>query len=107
MHTVSAAPLPSAPGEFQCSATVSTISCTWSQPEADMVLNYLLSWEYTGPCDPDSQSFLLSGQDRSHTLSDLEEGGMYTVNIYAVNSVGRGLISSDQVSTLNTGTLNI
>ena len=82
-------PLPSAPGEFQCSATVTTISCTWSQRETDVVLNYLISWVYTGPCDTDSQSFLLGGQDRSHTLRDLEKNGMYTVNLYAINSAGR------------------
>lgn len=71
------------------------------------MLHYLLSWEYTGPCDSDTQSFLLRGEDRNHTLRDLEEGGMYTVRIYAVSSVGQGPPSSFQVSTLNTGTFVI
>lgn len=88
---------------LSCSATSSTITCTWSQPATDTLINYLLSWRYTGPCDADTQSFLLSGQDRNHTLRDLEEGGLYMVMIYAVNSVGRGPTASVQVDTENSG----
>lgn len=96
----SAVILPSIPMGLQCSATVSTITCTWSQ--VDTVTNYLITWLYTGPCDRDTQSFLLSGQDRNHTLRDLEEGGMFQIMLYAMNSAGRGptvifIVSTDSI----------
>lgn len=95
--------LPSRPEDLQCSSTASTISCSWSQPATDVVTNYLLSWDYTGPCDTDSQSFLLSGLDRNYTLRDLEEGGTFKIILYAINSVGPGPNAEFQVTTEGTG----
>lgn len=110
MYTIlyfSAVRLPSTPMGFQCSATATTINCTWSQPVSDTVTNYLIAWQYIGPCDADTQSFLLSGQDRNHILRDLEEGGSFIITLYAVNSAGRGPTATVLVATDSTGTYHV
>jgi hypothetical protein len=67
------------------------------------VANYLISWEYTGPCSIDTQSFLLGGEDTSRELVDLEEAGVFIVRLFALNSAGRGPAAESRVQTLSSG----
>ena len=101
---ISAVPLPPTP-QLQCSSTTNTISCTWQQEGVNAVTSYLLTWRYTGPCDADSQSFLLDGSTRSHLLEDLEEGGSYSVMLTPMNSAGAGIPANLEVSTQSAGSL--
>lgn len=64
--------------------------------------NYLITWRYTGPCDTDTQSFLLDSGARSRTLEDLEEGGNFEIRLMPMNSIG-DTTTSVQVSTQNSG----
>lgn len=105
MICISAVPVPSAPQSLQCSSTANTIGCTWEQPNPDRVANYLLTWRYTGPCDTNSQSFLLGSETRSRVLEDLEEGGNYNVLLTPMNSVGAGAAVTVQVTTESVGML--
>ena len=44
---------------------------------------------YTGPCDPQPpQSVIIGGDERSHTIIDLEEGANYTFGLTAINGIG-------------------
>lgn len=95
--------LPSLPEEFQCSATSNSISCLWEQSASDTVTNYLLSLRYVRPCDTNTQSFILDRNSRNHTLNELEEGGVYNIMLYAVNTVGQGPTAISQVATENAG----
>lgn len=97
--------LPALPQDFECVVDMSTAQCTWSQPAADSITNFFLSWRYDGPCSPDTQSFLLESEVRSYSLGGLEEGGDYTIRLYAINSVGAGPTASVQVSTPANGML--
>jgi len=75
------------------------INCSWTKAAAETVNHYLLTWNYVGPCNPDSQSFLLQGSDRQLVLNDLEEGGNYDISLLAVNSLQRGPAAKVSVST--------
>ena len=87
------------PPELLCSAGTTRISCTWTQPITDTVTNYLLSWNYNGPCTVDAQSFLLERSARSYVFQGLQEGGDYDVSLFAVNGVDQGPRAMISVNT--------
>ena len=91
--------LPSTPQNFQCTASATSISCTWSQFSTDVFTHYLLRWTYTGPCDSDSQFLLLNSSARNLLLRDLEEGGNYVITLSAQNAVGSGINAVARIST--------
>ena len=83
-----------------CAASgTEVINCSWTKPAAEIVNNYLLTWNYLGPCNPDSQSFLQQGSDRELELTNLEEGGNYEISLMAINSLQRGPAAKVSVST--------
>ncbi len=82
-----------------------SVNCTWTKPDRETVVSYLLTWNYVGPCSPDTQSFLLQGSERRSLLTNLENGGNYEVSVIAVNSREQGppakvLISTQSASEL-------
>ena len=97
------------PPEPSLSIVSSSISATsaslvWTQDSTQPVIRFLLSWTYIGPCDPlPSQSAIVSGTDKSFTISGLEEGGTYTFGLTAINGVGTSLENRTTGNTLTSG----
>ena len=64
-----------------------SIVIRWTQDE--VVTGYILDITYNGPCTPNSQTMFLDGSLRSYTITGLEEGSSYTIELSALNGAGR------------------
>lgn len=91
------------------SLSVSIVSSTsaslvWTQDLAQPVTRYFLNWTYTGPCTRQpSGSAIVSGEARSFTVSDLEEGGSYIFGLTAFNGAGTSPQNTATAQTLPAG----
>ena len=90
-------PLP--PNDLTADPGNTNVVLTWNQVEE--VRNYFLEVTYQGPCAPNTQSFVLVGSVRRHTIFELEEDGLYDVNLTALNSAGRSASNMLQFRTLS------
>ncbi len=95
-------PPPSLPGNFQSVEVGTTsIELLWTQDE--VVTGYKLNITYNGPCTPNGQTMFLDGSLRSYTITGLEEGSSYTIELSALNGAGRSEGSQLQEITVGTG----
>ena len=77
----------------------------WTQDK--IVTGYILDITYNGPCTLNSQTMFLDGSLRSYTITGLEEGSSYTIELSALNGAGRSEGSRLQIFTLGTGDFKI
>ncbi len=73
----------------------------WTQDE--VVTGYILNITYNGPCTPNSQTMFLDGSLHSYTITGLEEGSSYTIELSALNGAGRSEGSRLQEITKSAG----
>ncbi|XP_064388263.1 uncharacterized protein LOC135336419 isoform X3 [Halichondria panicea] len=92
---------PSLPGNFQ-SVEIGTnnIELLWTQDE--VVTGYILDITYNGPCVPNSQMMFLDSSLRSYTITGLEEGSSYNIELSALNGAGMSEGSRLQIFTVGT-----
>ncbi len=99
-------PPPSSPENFRSVEVGTTsIELLWIQDE--VVTGYILDITYNGPCTPNSQTMFLDGSLRSYTITGLEEGSSYTIELSALNGAGRSEGSRLQIVTVGTGEFRI
>ncbi len=99
-------PPPSSPGNLQSVEVGTTsIELLWTQDE--VVTGYILDITYNGPCTPNSQMMFFNGSLRSYTITGLEEGSSYTIELSALNGAGRSEGSQLQEITVGTGKFKI
>ena len=99
-------PPPSSPGNLRSVEVGTTsIELLWTQDE--VVTGYILDITYNGPCTPNIQTIFLDGSLRSYTITGLEEGSSYTIELSALNGAGRSEGSQLQTFTVGTGQFRI
>ena len=99
-------PPPSSPGNLRSVEVGTTsIELLWTQDE--VVTGYILNITYIGPCTPNGQTMFLDGSLRSYTITGLEEGSSYTIELSALNGAGRSEGSRLQIFTVGTGQFKI
>ena len=77
----------------------------WTQDE--VVTGYILDITYNGPCVPNSQMMFLDSSLRSYTITGLEEGSSYNIELSALNGAGMSEGSRLQIFTVGTGEFKI
>ena len=81
-----------------------SISITWSQAAEDVVVNYSVSYVYSGTCPnvPASSPVNLDGTATSYMTPNLEAFSMYTITVTAINPAGMA-DATVTATTLSTG----
>ena len=95
---------PAAPVIMTPSPQADSISITWSQAAEDVVVNYRVSYEYSGTCPnvPASSPMTLDGTATSYVVPNLEAFSMYTITVTAINPAGMA-DATVTATTLSTG----
>ena len=67
-----------------------SISIAWSQAAEDVVVNYSVSYVYSGTCPnvPASSPVNLDGTATSYMIPNLEAFSLYTITVTAINPAG-------------------
>ena len=95
-------PLP--PALSLVSITADSATLAWTQGGDQPITRYILTWTYTGPCDPlPGQTVIIDGTERRFTITGLEEAAMYTFGLTAFNGAGTSLESMSNRETLSAG----
>ena len=98
-------PPPSLPGNLRSVEVGTTsIELLWIQDE--VVTGYILDITYNRPCTLNGQTMFLDGSLSSYTITGLEEGSSYTIELSALNGAGRSEGSQLQILTVGTGEQN-
>ena len=81
---------PAAPVVMTPTPQADSISITWSQAAEDVVVNYRVSYVYSGTCPnvPASSPVTLDGTTTSYVVPGLEAFIMYTITVTAINPAG-------------------
>ena len=81
---------PAAPVITTPTPQTDSISITWSQAAEDVVVNYRVSYVYSGTCPnvPASSPVTLDGTTTSYVVPGLEAFSMYTITVTAINPAG-------------------
>ena len=81
---------PAAPVITTPTPQVDSISITWSQAAEDVVVNYRVSYAYSGTCPnvPASSPVTLDSTATSYMIPNLEAFSMYTITVAAINPAG-------------------
>ena len=94
---------PAAPVITTPTPQTNSISITWSQAVEDVVMNYRVSYEYSGICPnvPASSPMTLDGIATSYVVPDLEAFSMYTITVTAMNPAGMAdaIVTATTLST--------
>ena len=95
---------PAAPEITTPTPQTDSISITWSQAAEDVVVNYRVSYVYSGTCPnvPASSPMTLDGTATSYLVPDLEAFSMYTITVTAINPAGMA-DATVTATTLSTG----
>ena len=83
------------------SATVlstDSIQITWSPSPSDNVTGYLISYTTTDPFTSNGSVTVNGDNATSGTLTNLEEGTLYTITVEAVDNKNRTSTNSSEVS---------
>ena len=78
-----------------------SLNVSWTAPDAngDTITNYIVSYANTNPNNSTDKADVSNGDaNTTLTLSGLNEGDTYNVNVRAVNDVSGGPVSSPEVS---------
>ena len=96
--------LPTSPALSLVSITADSANLAWTQERNQPITRYLLTWTYTGPCDPiPRQTVVIDGTERRFTITGLEEASMYTFGLTAFNGAGTSLENTVNGETLSAG----
>ena len=92
--------MPSAPTIIFTTPSSTSISIIWTQPDEDVVDSYTISYSSSvtgctgvaGGIGSDKVTGI-SGSERTHSLTSLEENTQYSITISAVNGAGTSAMS--------------
>ena len=83
--------------------TPRSVEVTWDPSPSPGIINYLISYTTTASYTSGG-SVSVDGTARSHTLTNLEEGTLYTITVQATNSSGTSAYSNEvSVTTYTDG----
>ncbi len=84
-----------------------SVMLTWTQPDIDVVQNYIISYNRTAGCsDAPSGSQTISGSMRMYTLSGLQGNITYDITVTAIINTGNRLTATESFTTLTASMLS-
>ena len=84
-----------------------SITFSWTQPVGEIVDSYEIAFSYLGPCSGfiHTNTAIVDGTTRQHTLTGLQEFSTYTISIAAINGGGRSATARQNLTTVAAGRL--